>query len=60
MKPTKKTFFLIPGFKMQIKNKTFDWVVTFLEGRGVRVIKTPVQWKLQHIIAKYGTIHSIF
>lgn len=39
-----KTFFLVPGFRMQIKDKPFKWLVNYLEEKGVRVVKTPVDW----------------
>ena len=39
-----KTFFLIPGFGMQAKDNSYFWLVKYLEGKGMKVIKTPVKW----------------
>ena len=41
---SKKTMFIIPGFKMSPHDKAFSWLVTFLENKGLRVIQTPVKW----------------
>ena len=45
-----KTFFLIPGFRMQIKNKPFHWLVDYLEDKGIKVIKTPVRWNYKTLL----------
>ncbi len=39
-----KTFFIVPGFKMQAKDRPFKWLVQFLEEKGIRVVKVPVAW----------------
>jgi pimeloyl-ACP methyl ester carboxylesterase len=44
MKSPKKTFFLLPGFGMQPKHKSFKWLVIFLKQRGFRVVETPINW----------------
>lgn len=40
----RKTFFIIPGFKMQAKDKSFSWLVKFLRSKDFDVVKVPVQW----------------
>jgi pimeloyl-ACP methyl ester carboxylesterase len=44
MKAANQTFFLIPGFKDQISNPSYKWLVVFLKDKGFRVIETPVTW----------------
>ncbi len=44
MNNSSKTFFIIPGFKTQAKDKSYKWLVTFLEDKGVMVTKTPILW----------------
>lgn len=39
-----KTFFILPGFKMQATDQSFRWLITFLEQSRVKVIKVPIQW----------------
>lgn len=41
----KRTFFIVPGFGMQAKDKAFEWLVSYLETKGFWVVKTPVDWK---------------
>lgn len=40
-----RTFFLLPGFKMQIKDKSFGWLVKFLKDKGFKVVGVPVKWE---------------
>lgn len=40
----KKTFFLIPGFGMQISDNMYSWLVSFLEESNFKVIAVPVTW----------------
>jgi pimeloyl-ACP methyl ester carboxylesterase len=44
MKATVKTFFLIPGFKTQINAAEYKWLISYLQDKGIRVIKVPVNW----------------
>ncbi len=44
MNNNNKTFFIIPGFKTQVQDRTYTWLVKFLEDKGLKVIKTPVSW----------------
>jgi len=44
MKKPIKTFFILPGFGMQANHESFKWLVKFLEDKGFKVIKTPVNW----------------
>ncbi len=47
MNNSDKTFFIVPGFKTQAKDKPYKWLVAFLQNKGLRVIKTPVSWNYQ-------------
>src|ERR1700722_18342716 len=40
-----QTFFLIPGFGMEMEDKSFKWLVKFLQTKKIKVIKTRVKWK---------------
>lgn len=44
MKTTKKTFFIVPGFKQNASGKYFAWLATFLKKLGFRVVCVPVRW----------------
>lgn len=39
-----KAIFILPGFKDQAKDTSYKWLVSYLEGRGTKVIKVPVTW----------------
>ncbi len=44
MKSNNASFFLVPGFKMQIGDASFSWLVDFLKKKGFNVISAPVHW----------------
>ncbi len=39
-----KTFFIIPGFKQKVNDKSFVWLKDFLTKKGFRVVMVPVKW----------------
>jgi len=39
-----KTFFIIPGFKSQVSDSDYTWLVTYLVKQGYVVKGVPVQW----------------
>lgn len=39
-----KTFFILPGFRMQVTDKPYKWLIAYLENNGIRVLKVPVAW----------------
>lgn len=41
---TQKTFFILPGFRMQTTDKPFLWLKKFLKEKGFNVIGVPVAW----------------
>ncbi|MFA6254144.1 MAG: hypothetical protein WC640_02745 [Candidatus Paceibacterota bacterium] len=41
----KKTIFLIPGFKMQITDKPYRWLVEYLKSKKFKVVKVPIKWQ---------------
>jgi len=41
---SKKTFFIIPGFKQRVSSEPFAWLVKFLKQRGFEVVEVPVTW----------------
>ena len=45
MKKAEKTFFIVPGFRMQVRDKDFRWLVDFLGHKNFRVIGVPVRWQ---------------
>src|SRR3989344_6078254 len=44
MSKTQKTFFIVPGFRMQASHKMFSWLVKYLESKKYKVVKVPVKW----------------
>jgi hypothetical protein len=40
----KKSFFILPGFRMQATDKPFAWLIDFLQKKKINVIKVPVKW----------------
>lgn len=40
-----KTFFILPGFKMQVKDKPYIWLINFLKSKGFKVVGVPVKWE---------------
>lgn len=42
---SRKTFFIIPGFKQKAGDKSFLWLERFLKGRGFIVVKVPITWE---------------
>lgn len=42
---SRKTFFIIPGFKQKAGDKSFSWLERFLKGRGFTVVKVPITWE---------------
>ncbi len=55
-----KTFFIVPGFREQAKDKQYKWLVEFLEDKGVRVIKTPVVWNYKTLSENSEEFISFF
>jgi len=55
-----KTFFLIPGFKMQIRDKSFGWLVKFLKDQGFRVVGVPVKWRYQTLSQNAESFKEFF
>lgn len=39
-----KTFFVLPGFRMQANHKMFSWLVKYLESKKYKVLKVPIKW----------------
>lgn len=39
-----KTFFILPGFKMQTKDKAYVWLINYLKSKKFKVIGVPVKW----------------
>ncbi len=60
MKNSGKTFFLIPGFKMQIRDKPYVWLVKYLEDQGIRVVKTLVVWNYRTLSQNTNEFISFF
>jgi pimeloyl-ACP methyl ester carboxylesterase len=44
MKPA-KTFFIIPGFGQQAKDKAYNWLTSFLRSSGFNVVHVPIHWE---------------
>jgi len=42
---SRKTFFIVPGFKQKASDKSFLWLERFLKSRGFIVIKVPITWE---------------
>lgn len=40
-----RTFFLLPGFKTQIKDQSYKRLVAFLRGKGLVVVPVPIHWQ---------------
>ena len=55
-----KTFFVIPGFKTQAKDRQYKWLVKFLEDKGIKVIKTPVFWNYKTLSENAEEFVSFF
>lgn len=47
---SRKTFFIIPGFKQKAGDKSFLWLEKFLKGQGFAVINVPITWERRTII----------
>ncbi|MDB5265601.1 MAG: hypothetical protein JWM39_314 [Parcubacteria group bacterium] len=44
MDTSNAAFFIIPGFKDQVKDTQYKWLVSHLKDKGVTVMQTPVEW----------------
>ncbi len=42
---SRKTFFIIPGFKQKAGNKSFVWLGNLLKDRGFEVVKVSICWE---------------
>jgi pimeloyl-ACP methyl ester carboxylesterase len=40
----RKTFFIVPGFKMSSTSRSFLWLRRFLEQKGFKVLIAPITW----------------
>lgn len=40
----KPTFFIVPGFKQQVTDKSYAWLVIFLKKQGFNVVGIPMNW----------------
>jgi pimeloyl-ACP methyl ester carboxylesterase len=60
MKTSDKTFFIISGFKTQVTKSEYEWLITYLEGKGVRVIKVPVKWNRHTLTENANEFISYF
>lgn len=40
----KRTFFIVPGFKMRPASRSFSWLKTFLRSKGFSVRGVPIAW----------------
>lgn len=42
---SRKTFFLVPGFKQKAGDRSFLWLEKFLKSKGFSVVKVPITWE---------------
>lgn len=42
---SRKTFFIVPGFKQKAGSKSFLWLEKFLKEKGFIVVKVPIVWE---------------
>jgi pimeloyl-ACP methyl ester carboxylesterase len=44
-----KTFFIIPGFKSQVTDDDYIWLVAYLKKQGYAVLGVPIQWNFRTV-----------
>ncbi len=54
-----KKIFIIPGFKQNVEEKTFQWLRNFLKEKGFNVIMVPIHWD-RKIMSDYVREFEIF
>lgn len=41
---SQQTFFIVPGFKQQATDKSYSYLVSFLESKNFKVVLVPIKW----------------